>query len=101
MQTTSISPPRVRPDAIRAIPANDTAHAAHAISEAPSAFDPATWLDEFETVGGGYVVTNRLSLCMMVEGRTDEELSRARLMIVTLSESDRSALVAHIREREG
>lgn len=62
-------------------------------------FNPAAWLARFEAVGGGYAITDRLSLMYQVEHRTDEELSMARQLIIDLTSDGRSALVDYLRGR--
>jgi hypothetical protein len=69
------------------------------------AFDPTEWLNKFELVGGAYILTDRLSLAVLVEDRPDEDIRRARRMIALLTSEDRAALVQHMRrcadQREG
>jgi hypothetical protein len=63
------------------------------------AFDPAAWLAQFETVGGGWILRDCLFRALLVEDRSDEELARARQMIVDLTDEDRASLTAHLRWR--
>lgn len=63
-------------------------------------FDPQEWLSQFAHVGGAYTVTDKLNLFICVPGRTDEELSQARQMIVDLIEQQRAAIFAHLEAVE-
>jgi len=71
-----------------------------------NAFVPAQWLADFEQVGGGWVVRDELSLVICPNGRTDEELSKARELVVSLTDDNRAAIVDHLaanpeRQAEG
>lgn len=63
-------------------------------------FEPQSWLDAFEAVGGGWIVRDCLSLVMQVEDRSDADLSAARQMIVDLTRDQRNAVMAFLRARE-
>ncbi len=64
------------------------AHAPTTGAQLCAPFNPPDWLAQFETVGGAYILTDRLSL--------EEVLARARL-ISRPTGHDRKALVAHLR----
>jgi hypothetical protein len=63
-------------------------------------FEPQSWLDAFEAVGGGWIVRDCLSLVMQVEDRSDADLSAARQMIVELTRDQRNAVMGFLRARE-
>lgn len=63
----------------------------NALSESPAGFNPVRWLAEFKAVGGGWMVRDHLSLVIQVERQTDDELSRARELVVSLGAEDRAA----------
>jgi hypothetical protein len=66
------------------------------------AFDPQTWLAEFEQVGGGYVVNHtRFALIYQIEGQPLANQRKACAMTASLSDDDKAALIAFLREREG
>jgi hypothetical protein len=64
------------------------------------AIDPATWLSEFEAVGGGWIVRDCLWLLIQVGGQSDAELSTARQLVVDLTPEHRAAIIAHLRASE-
>jgi len=72
-------------------------------TSAPSAhaFDPQQWLADFESLGGGHVLTDEtIHLGFTVAGRSDEDQTRARQMIDRLGAGERSDLTRFLRNRE-
>jgi hypothetical protein len=100
MQNAPNSPTGPRSESIAAFPPHDSGQALDALTEAPSAFDPAEWLAAFERVGGCWMVRDCLSLVIRVEDQPDAQLDSARRLVVGLTREHREAIVAHLRERE-
>jgi hypothetical protein len=99
MQHTPILRAGTRTESIAAFSPPDTGNAAVALSEPLGGFDAAAWLASFEAVGGGWIVHNCLSLAILIEGRTDDELSEARQLVVDLTAEDRAAIVAYLQDK--
>jgi hypothetical protein len=100
MQHAPNSPAGTRSDATAAFPPRDSGQAPDALTEAPSAFDPAEWLEAFEAVGGCWVVHDKLWLMFRVEDRPAETMVAARMMVNALSPEQRATVHAHLRARE-
>jgi hypothetical protein len=100
MQSTQNSPTAIRSESIAASPAPDSQNGPGALTETHSAFDPADWLAAFERVGGGWVLRDDLALAIYPEGRTESELNCARRLVVSLTQEQRKAILAHLREGE-
>ncbi|MCK9543195.1 MAG: hypothetical protein M0R03_14335 [Novosphingobium sp.] len=98
MQHADISPPETRSRPIHRSPLSDSLEPVNALSESPAGFDPVRWLAEFKAVGGGWIVRDHLSFVIQVERQTDDKLSKARELIVSLSAEDRTAIVAYLRD---
>lgn len=65
-------------------------------------FNPADWLSRFESFGGGYAYTGDTApLMILVPGRTDQELSAARRMILALHPFELSQVQAYICSKQG
>jgi hypothetical protein len=79
---------------------DDSGNPPNALSESENAFCAASWLAGFEQVGGGYVVTDRLGLAILVEDGSDDDIHAARRMIIKLSEAERRAIVDHLKADE-
>jgi hypothetical protein len=60
------------------------------------AFDPATWLAQFETVGGGYTITENLNLFIRVLGNSYANMALGQRMIAALAAEQNDALQAHL-----
>lgn len=60
-------------------------------------FAPATWLANFETVGGAYGTDGeRLVLAIIPGLRSDKELIEARLLVASLTDEQRQQVVRHL-----
>lgn len=82
----------------------ETIMAIHApITGAPTCapFNPADWLSQFESLGGGYAATeNSLQLAILLGDQTDAELIQARLLVAALTPDDKAAIFAHLKAAE-
>lgn len=80
----------------------DSANSIPAPNENPITFDHAEWLSQFEAVGGGFLATeSQTSLCIACQGNTSENQSAAHAMLRDLTDDQRAAVIAHIRDRAG
>jgi hypothetical protein len=66
-------------------------------------FNPSDWLSRFESLGGGYVLTDsRFALISQYEGAPRDHQRSADMMRHQLTERDRQALADHLRcKRDG
>lgn len=60
------------------------------------AFDPAAWLAQFDTVGGGYTITEKLNLFIRVLGNSYANMASGQRMIADLSDDHTAALHGHL-----
>jgi plasmid stabilization system protein ParE len=68
---------------------------------AAHAFDPAQWLRDFETAGGGYCTTDsNVILGVILAGHCADQQAQARRMIDRLRPDQTESLSAHLRLRE-